>query len=196
MAYLFFLHRAYPGCILLWLHSHTTSRWLVSIPLWWKGCVWLWSPFDISGSTVYSSCCLSQCCNFNVGESGGRSWTGSEIHWSLYQPKWIASLLLTMIFLLNWVLLLESTGYRIFRLKKLKGYGILRSSLMGLHQQNQSLESFKQFGLILIKKVCWNSKCLLHETEWSRCLLHETEWKTPWWSYLTVLRSLTEGFWF
>ena len=95
----FFLHRAYPGCILLWLHSHTTSRWLVSIPLWWKGCVWLWSPFDISGSTVYSSCCLSQCCNFNVGESGGRSWTGSEIHWSLYQPKWIASLLLTMIFL-------------------------------------------------------------------------------------------------
>lgn len=99
MAYLFFLHRAYPGCILLWLHSHTTSRWLVSIPLWWKGCVWLWSPFDISGSTVYSSCCLSQCCNFNVGESGGRSWTGSEIHWSLYQPKWIASLLLTMIFL-------------------------------------------------------------------------------------------------
>lgn len=67
---------------------------------------------------------------------------------------------------------------------------------MGLHQQNQSLESFKQFGLILIKKVCWNSKCLLHETEWGRCLLHETEWKTPWWSYLTALCSLTEGFWF
>ena len=49
---------------------------------------------------------------------------------------------------------------------------------MGLHQQNQSLESFKQFGLILIKKkksVETANVCFMKLSEADVCFMKLSE---------------------
>lgn len=78
--YTYSLLRAYLRFILLWLHRHPNSGWLVRVTVWRQVPVWFCSTFDIHNDNVDSSHCTPQHWNVTFGQSSGGFRTGKYCH--------------------------------------------------------------------------------------------------------------------